>query len=67
LNISFYGEADGKQYHHYKNVPTSLGALISANRATLHELQTVYDIEDVYDMLEIVVIDSANAHIARRD
>ena len=65
MNLGFCGD-DGKQYLQYKNVPLAIGTLISADKATLHELQTVYDIEDVYDMLEILVIDSANIRNARR-
>jgi hypothetical protein len=41
-------------------VPRIIGALISANRATLAELQTVYGIEDAYDLLEILAVDNAN-------
>jgi hypothetical protein len=28
--------------------------------ATLHELDTVYGVEDVYDMLEIITVDGEN-------
>jgi hypothetical protein len=38
--------------------------VISAGRATLHELDTVYGIADLYSLLEIVVIDVANQRIA---
>jgi hypothetical protein len=41
-------------------VPRIIGALISTNRATLAELQTVYGIEDAYDLLEILAVDNAN-------
>jgi hypothetical protein len=41
-------------------VPRIIGALISANRATLAELQTIYSVEDAYDLLEIVAVDNAN-------
>ena len=51
----------------YKNVPVALAILISNNKATLHELQTVYDIEDVYDMLEVVLVDGHNIRIARKE
>jgi hypothetical protein len=29
-------------------------------KATLHELQTVYSLEDAYDLLEIAMIDDHN-------
>jgi hypothetical protein len=38
--------------------------VISAGRATLHELDTVYGIEDLYTLLEIVMIDNENQRIA---
>lgn len=44
----------------YKNVPAIIAVLISRKMATLHELQTVYGLEDVYDMLEIITIDDYN-------
>lgn len=28
--------------------------------ATLHELDTVYGVEDLWDMMEVIAIDSAN-------
>lgn len=31
--------------------------------ATLHELQTVYGVEDVYDMLEVAAVDTHNRRI----
>lgn len=33
---------------------------MSRRLASLHELQTVYGLEDLYDMVEIIVIDSHN-------
>ena len=34
--------------------------MASRGLATLYEMQTVYGVEDVYDMLEIIVVDSYN-------
>jgi hypothetical protein len=31
--------------------------------ATLHELDTVYGVEDVYDMLEIIVVNDLNQEL----
>lgn len=28
--------------------------------ATLHEMQTVYSVEDVYDMIEVLMVDAYN-------
>lgn len=33
---------------------------MSGKLATLHELQTVYGVNDLYDMLEIITIDAVN-------
>jgi 4-diphosphocytidyl-2C-methyl-D-erythritol kinase len=41
-------------------VPAIIGALVSNRAATLHELQTVYGLEDAYDMLEIIAVDNHN-------
>lgn len=34
--------------------------VLSRRMATLHELQTVYSTEDLYDMLEVVMVDNLN-------
>lgn len=43
--------------------------MISSGKATLHELCTVYGVEDVYDLLEITAVDSHNRRVlaARRE
>lgn len=38
--------------------------MISAKMATLHELDTVYSVEDLYLMLEVMTTDSHNARLA---
>lgn len=53
------------------NVPGIVAALCHAKMATLNELQTVYGVEDAYDMLEIVAVNShnerrASEHYARK-
>mgnify|MGYP001104607550 CR=1 FL=1 len=50
----------------YPNMPRTLGIVISAGKATLHELETVYGIEDVYDMLEIIMVDAHNQRILNK-
>jgi len=37
-----------------------VGVLISHKMATLHELQTIYSLEDAYRMLDVVLIDAYN-------
>ncbi len=44
----------------------TIGLVLSAKMATLHELDTVYSIEDVYDMLEVLFIDNENQRLMQR-
>jgi hypothetical protein len=44
----------------------TIGMVVSSKMATLHELGTIYSIEDMYDMLEIIAIDAHNLMIARK-
>lgn len=37
--------------------------IISLRMATLRELQTVYGIRDVYDMIEVAVVDAHNRRV----
>jgi len=46
-------------------VPRVIGTLVSARVATLHELQSVYSIEDAYNMLEVVTVDNHNERVLR--
>jgi hypothetical protein len=34
--------------------------------ATLHELQTIYGVKDLYDLLEVAIVDTYNAWLANR-
>jgi len=45
------------------NVPRTIATVISAGRATLHELDTVYGCADLWDLLEIIMVDSHNQTI----
>jgi hypothetical protein len=40
--------------------------VISSKLATLHELQTVYGVEDLYNLLEIVAVDNYNQMLASK-
>lgn len=41
-------------------MPRRVAVIISRGLATLHELQTVYGSEDLYDLLEIIAVDDYN-------
>jgi len=47
-------------------VPRTVAAVISVKLATLHELDTVYGIEDLYDLLEVMSVDAHNRKLAMR-
>jgi len=39
--------------------------VIGSRLATLHELDTVYGVEDLYDLIEVVMIDADNNRAAQ--
>jgi hypothetical protein len=44
----------------YANVPRAIATIISADKATLVELQSALGVEDAYDLLEIISVDNYN-------
>jgi len=44
----------------YPNMPRTIGTVVSTKMATLHELDTVYSMDDLYDMLEVIAVDAHN-------
>lgn len=40
--------------------------MISARRATLAELNTVYSLEDLYDLMEVMLVDQHNERTVRK-
>ncbi|PAO09889.1 hypothetical protein CIW60_12825 [Enterobacter roggenkampii] len=48
----------------YQNVPRILAPVISSGLAKLHELDTVYSVQDAWWLLEIVIVDNHNKRIA---
>lgn len=49
------------------NLSAVIGTLLSKRMATLHELDTVYGVKDVYDMLEVITVDDYNNALANRE
>ena len=37
-----------------------IGSVVNSRLATLHELETVYGLEDLYNLYEIILIKTAN-------
>ena len=48
----------------YKNLPRMIGAVISSGKATLNECETLYSVEDIYLMLEVISVDAHNRRMA---
>lgn len=48
------------------NVPPTIGMVVSSGKATLAELSSVYGLEDLYDLIEIISIDSHNQRIMNK-
>lgn len=46
-------------------MPAPIALVVSAGRATLSELSTSLGAEDLYDLVEIVMIDAHNAKVAQ--
>ena len=40
--------------------------MVAARLATLHELGTVYGIEDLYNLFEIILVDAHNQRLAMK-
>lgn len=50
----------------YVNVPPMIGSVVNSKLATLHELETVYGLEDLYNLYEIILIKVANEQASWR-
>jgi len=60
------GVGSSKQLIKYVNVPQIVALLVSNKIATLAELDTVYGLEDAYNMLEILIVSSHNEMILNK-
>ena len=61
------GGGQQKGFAEYLNISAPIATLLSKRIATLHELDTVYGVRDVYDMLEVITIDDYNNALAKRE
>lgn len=48
----------------YKNIDGFIGAIVESGKATLHELKTIYSLEDAFDMWEIIIVNRYNEYLA---
>lgn len=44
-------------------MPRTIATVISSGKATLHELDTVYGIEDMWMLLEVITVDNHNHRV----
>ena len=44
----------------YPTMPAMLGVIVSRRLATLHELQTVYSLDDAVDLYEVAAVNNYN-------
>lgn len=51
---------DARGLIQYENVPRTIAAVISGEKANLHELSTVYSVQDMWMLLEIIRVDNYN-------
>lgn len=52
----------------YENVPRTIAAVISGKMAKLHELDTVYGVQDMWWwLIEIMTVDNTNRVIAENN
>ncbi|WP_295372131.1 transcription elongation factor GreA [uncultured Pseudacidovorax sp.] len=47
-------------------MPHTIAAVMSARMASLHELGSVLGLVDLWDMLEVLMVDAHNERIAQR-
>ena len=47
----------------YQATPQTIATVVSSRLATLHELDTVYGVEDLWILLEVNAVDRHNAYI----
>ena len=57
------GEDGSYNLADYRNIPGTIGAVVSGGKASLIECQTVYSLEDIYLLLEINSVDYHNQRV----
>jgi len=59
------GGKSGGELSNYFNIPQTIGVVVSSKLVTLHELDTIYGVEDLYDLLEILIINAHNEQVMK--
>lgn len=47
----------------YPNLSPMIGAIVSNKLATLYELQSVYGVEDLFDLYEVILVKLHNENV----
>lgn len=50
----------------YVNVPKTIATVVSSRLATLYELDSVYGVEDMWRLLEIITVDNYNRMVVNK-
>lgn len=50
----------------YVNVPKTIATVVSSKLATLYELDSVYGVEDMWRLLEIITVDNYNKMVINK-
>lgn len=50
----------------YVNVPKTIATVVSSKLATLYELDSVYGVEDLWRLLEIITVDNYNRMVVNK-
>lgn len=48
------------------NIPPTIGMVVSHGKASLVELSTVLNLEDLHDLMEVIVVDNHNAAVLHK-
>ena len=61
-----YGEDAGAGFAEYVNVSPRVGYLLSRDASLAGPLSTVLGLQDMYDLVEIAIVDDCNDYLARK-
>lgn len=65
FGVHFHPDPPGG-FVEYRNIPSPIATVISSGKATLHELDTVYGVADLWMILEVIAVDSHNKMIMQK-
>ena len=51
-------------YVDFQNIDHFIGAIVANGKATLHELKTIYSLEDAFLMWEVIAVTRYNEYLA---